>query len=133
VERVAHISRVLEDEQRLLRTAENYIWPEGEDVTCSIAAFSATDIVAAMDRQDEWFNLPNPSNWDEAMSRVDSALFINTTISHTTMYRRCHLLCGNKNDTRDPYILPYANRKGMGVDGAETVEKWELQAILLIR
>eukprot|EP01047_Picozoa_sp_COSAG01_P063303 COSAG01_NODE_8180_length_2888_cov_1.756185_3_plen_111_part_00 len=92
MERVAHISRVLEDEQRLLRTAENYVWPEGEDVTCSIATFSATDIVAAMDRQDEWFNLPNPSNWDEAMSRVDSALFMGALVTEVGAFERLKVL-----------------------------------------
>jgi hypothetical protein len=38
--------------------------------------------------------------------------YLNTTISHTTMYRRCHSICGNKNDTRDPYCHIYVNKKG---------------------
>eukprot|EP01047_Picozoa_sp_COSAG01_P078141 COSAG01_NODE_14323_length_1468_cov_13.230825_1_plen_72_part_10 len=35
--------------------------------------------------------------------RMEILHYPNTTISHTAMSLRSHSLCGNKNDTRDPY------------------------------
>jgi hypothetical protein len=50
---LARVARMLEDEQQLLRAAGSYRWPEDEDVTCSVAEFSSTDVIAALDHQSD--------------------------------------------------------------------------------
>jgi hypothetical protein len=52
---------------------------------------------------------------------VEILHYPNTTISHTTMPLRSHSLCGNKNDTRDPYCHMQIKKGGvwMGLKRSE--------------
>eukprot|EP01047_Picozoa_sp_COSAG01_P029604 COSAG01_NODE_2034_length_8582_cov_36.288459_5_plen_73_part_00 len=53
--------------------------------------------------------------------RMEILHYLNITISHTAMHLRSHSLCGNKNDTRDPYCHMQIKKGGvwMGLKRSE--------------
>eukprot|EP01047_Picozoa_sp_COSAG01_P085424 COSAG01_NODE_18765_length_1054_cov_4.223037_1_plen_88_part_01 len=56
---------------------------------------------------------PNTRKAMVQFQRMEILHYLNITISHTAMSLRSHSLCGNKNDTRDPYCHMQIKKGGV--------------------